>query len=83
MKNLPEWMYIDGTVYYYNEWKGGHSELKDWFFCGLFPGKDREGIPPNVRLKDGTYVYLCSAEFSIEEARNDLLERINSMKYGT
>lgn len=83
MKTLPEWMYIDGTVYYYSEWKGGHPELKDWFFCGLFPEKDGYGTPPNVKLINGSYVYLCSAEFSMEEARNDLLERINSMVYET
>lgn len=81
MKSLPEWMYIDGTVYYYFECKGENPELKDWFFCGLFQKEDGYGIPPLVKLNDGSSVYLCSSGFSFEEARKDLLDRINNMAY--
>ena len=81
MKNLPEWMYINGTVYYYNEWKNNDESLKgDWFFCGLFLDKNRNGIPPEVKTRDG-YLFLCSSGFSFEEVRNDLLNRINNMVY--
>ena len=82
MKALPEQMYINGRVYYYKEWQG-KGNYKEWYFCGLFPNKEGEGIPPNVKLKNNTYVYLCSAEFSMEDARRELLERINNMKYDT
>ena len=81
MQVLPVWMYIDGIVYYYSEWQG-EGECKEWYFCGLFPNKDEKGVPPNVKLKNGSYVYLCSAEFSMEDAHRDLLERINNMYYG-
>lgn len=78
MKSLPEWMYIDGIVYYYEEWKG-NNKLSDWFFCGLF-SKDKH-MPPNVKVSNSSYIFLCSAEFSMEKAREDLLNRINSMIY--
>ena len=81
MQTLPEWMYINGTVYYYDEWKGSYPEL-DWVFCcGLFPKKGGYGIPPYVKLNNGSSVYLCSAELNMEDARKNLLERINNMSY--
>ena len=80
MINLPKWMYINGTVYYYDECQGD-GEFSDWYFCGLYPKKNREGLPPSVKVIGGSYLFLCSAGFNIEEARKDLLERINSMVY--
>ena len=71
MKNLPEWMYINGIVYYYEEWESNERDLKGWFFCGLFSKENN--MPPEVRTRNG-YLMLCSSGFSFEEVRSDLLE---------
>lgn len=82
MKALPKWMYIDGTIYYYNEWQG-ENDLKEWYFCGLFSHKNDTWAPPCVKTIHGYSEYLVAAAFSMEEAHKDLLERINSMVYET
>ena len=82
MKTLPKWMYIDGIVYYYNEWQG-EDDLKEWYFCGLFSHKNDTWAPPCVNTIHGYSEYLVAAALSMKEAHKDLLERINSMKYET
>lgn len=82
MLTLPKWMYIDGITYHYREWKGDdNSKYNNLYFCGLY-SNNGEGMPPNVKISDGSCIFLCSVATNMEEAREDLLERINSMKYG-
>lgn len=80
MRTLPEWIYIDGTVYYYDEFLGT-EELSDFYFC-MMSKKNDESIAaiPFVKDKYGNEYWLCTADLTLEAARADLLERINNMK---
>lgn len=76
---LPEWIYFNGKTYWLDEIDMGKDDpnFEGWWSYSYRENKD--SLPPSV-TDGGSYYYLVACGLSKEEAKKDLLERINSMK---
>lgn len=80
MESLPEWIYFNGTTYYFKEWQSDDKELKDWWFCGYWPNGNIDEMPAETTDGKEKYFLVSTDPYSKEAAERDLLERVNNIK---